>query len=166
MMSAKGMSDFQNQVKQLVGSIQQSNDLDVHIALLQAPSYHREYMEKFNSVDKTPQQLAREYVDLFGMMQKNPNCLDILIEEAKMQLRLWGAPEPSFMLCNSKLTFQLQMTPERTNYFTQGIDGVRRLRAGPELGTYRNLSIIHSRAFSMETGSVPRDIMRRRVRVA
>jgi hypothetical protein len=166
MMSAKGMTDFQNQVKQLVGSIQQSNDLDVHIALLQAPSYHREYMEKFSSVDKTPQQLAREYVDLFGMMQKNPNCLDILIEDAKMQLRLWGAPEPSFILCNSKLTFQLQMTPERTNYFTQGIDGVRRLRAGPDLGQYRNLSIIHSRAFSMETGSVPRDIMRRRVRVA
>ena len=166
MMSQKGMENFQNQVKQLVGSIQQSNDLDVHVALLQAPSYHREYMEKFSSVDKTPGQLAREYVDLFGMMQKNPNCLDILIEEAKQQLRLWGSPEPTFMLCNSKLTFQLQMTPERTNYSTQGIDGVKRLRQGPEMSTYRNLSIIHSRAFSMETNAVPRDIMRRRTRVA
>ena len=166
MMSADGMTNFQNQVKQLIGSIQQSNDLDVHIALLQAPSYHREYMEKFNSVDKTSGQLTREYVDMFGMMQKNPNCLDILIEDSKQQLRLWGSAEPTFMMCNSKLTFQLQMTPERTNYATQGIDGVKRLRAGPELSSYRNLNIIHSRAFSMETGAVPRDIMRRRVRVA
>lgn len=166
MMSQKGMENFQNQVKQLVGSIQQSNDLDVHIALIQAPSYAKEYMEKYSTVDKTPSQLVREYVELFGMMQKNPNCLDILIEEAKIQLRLWGSPEPSFMMCNSKLTFQMQMTPERTNYITQGIDGVRRLRQGPDLGSYRGLNIIHSRAYSLETGALPRDILRRRVRVA
>jgi hypothetical protein len=166
MMSPKGMENFQNQVKQLVGSIQQSNDLDVHIALIQAPSYAKEYMEKYSTVDKTPNQLIREYVELFGMMQKNPNCLDILIEEAKIQLRLWGSPEPTFLMCNSKLTFQMQMTPERTNYMTQGMDGVRRLRQGPDLGQYRGLNIIHSRAYSLETGALPRDILRRRVRVA
>ena len=166
MMSQAGMTNFQNQVKQLIGSIQQSNDLDVHVALVQAPSYAKEYMEKYNTVDKTPGQLLREYVDLFGMMQKNPNCLDILVEEAKIQLRLWGSPEPTFLLCNSKLTFQMQMAPERTNYITQGIDGVKRLRQGPDLGSYRGLNIIHSRAYSLETGALPRDILRRRVRVA
>ena len=166
MMSAKGMENFQNQVKQLVGSIQQSNDLDVHIALVQAPSYAKEYMEKYSSTDKTPYQVCREYVDLFGIVQKNPNALDILIEEAKIQLRLWGSPEPSFLMCNSKLTFQLQMTPDRTNYITNGIDGVKRLRQGPDVGQYRGLSIINSRAYSMETGAPPRDVLRRRVRVA
>jgi hypothetical protein len=98
------MMNFQNQVKQRVGSIQQSNDLDVHIAL--APSYAKEYMEKYSSLDKTPYQICREYVDLFGMLQKNPNALAILIEEAKIQLLLWGSPEPNFLLCNSKLTFR------------------------------------------------------------
>ena len=166
MMSAKGMENFSNQVKQLVGSIQMSNDLDVHIALVQAPSYAKEYMEKYSSTDKTPYQVCREYVDLFGMMQKNPNALDILIEEAKNQLRLWGSPEPTFLLCNSKLTFNMQMTPERTNYITQGIDGIKRLRQGPDITSYRGLSIINSRAYSMETGTLPRDVLRRRVRVA
>jgi len=128
MMSAQGMQNFQNQVKQLVGSVQMSNDLDVHIALVQAPSYAKEFMERYSSTDKTPYQICREFVDLFGMVQKNPNALDILIEEAKIQLRTWGSPEPNFLLCNSKLTFNLQMTPERTNYLTQGIDGVKRLR--------------------------------------
>ena len=99
-------------------------------------------------------------------MQKNPNALDILIEEAKGVLKQWGSPPPSFMLCNSKLTFQLQMNPERTNYVTQGIDGVRRLREGPNISSFRGLSIVNSRHFSMETGAPPRDIMRRRVRVA
>jgi hypothetical protein len=61
----------------------------------------------------------REYVDLFGFMQKNVNALDILIEEAKTQLRMWGSPMPDFLLCNSKITFNLQMTPDRTNYVTQ-----------------------------------------------
>ncbi len=166
MMSAKGMENFQNQVKQLVGSIQQSNDLDVHIALVQAPSYAKEYMEKYSGTDKTPYQVCREYVDLFGIVQKNPNALDILIEEAKIQLRLWGSPEPTFLMCNSKLTFQLQMTPDRTNYITNGIDGVKRLRQGPDIAQYRGLSIVNSRAYSMEVGAPPRDVLRRRVRVA
>ena len=166
MMSAQGMQNFSNQVKQLVGSIQMSNDLDVHIALVQAPSYAKEYMEKYSSTDKTAYQICREYVDLFGMMQKNPNALDILIEEAKIQLRIWGAPEPTFLLCNSKLTFHLQMPPDRTNYVTHGIDGVNRLRQGPDIASYRGLSIINSRAYSMEVGTVPRDVLRRRVRVA
>jgi len=166
MMSQAGMENFSNQVKQLVGSIQMSNDLDVHIALVQAPSYAKEYMEKYSATDKTPFQICREYVDLFGMMQKNPNALDILIEEAKIRLRIWGAPEPTFLLCNSKLTFNMQMTPERTNYVTQGIDGVKRLRQGPDITSYRGLNIINSRAYSMETGTVPRDVLRRRVRVA
>jgi hypothetical protein len=166
MMSPEGMTNFSNQVKQLVGSIQLSNDLDVHIALVQAPSYAKEHLEKYSSTDKTPYQLCREYVDLFGMVQKNPNALDILIEEAKIQLRIWGGADPSFLLCNSKLTFNLQMTPERTNYVTNGIDGVRRLRQGPDITSYRGLSIINSRAYSMETGALPRDVLRRRVRVA
>lgn len=165
-MSAEGMQNFQNQVKQLVGSIQMTNDLDVHVALVQAPSYAKEYMEKYSSTDKTPYQICREFVDLFGIVQKNPNALDILIEEAKIQLRIWGSPEPSFLMCNSKLTFNLQMTPERTNYVTNGIDGVRRLRQGPDIAQYRNLSVVHTRSYSLESGALPRDVLRRRVRTA
>jgi hypothetical protein len=73
---------------------------------------------------------------------------------------------PDFLLCNSKLTFQLTMTPEKTNYITQGADGVKRLKQGPDIASYRGLSIIHSRAFSLEVGQQPRDILRRRVRTA
>jgi hypothetical protein len=109
--------------------------------------------------------VCREYVDL--IMQKKPNALDILIEEAKIQLRLWGSPEPTFFMCSSKLTFQLQMVPDRTNYMTDGIDGVKRLRQGPDIGQYRGLNIVDSRAYSMETAPPPpRDVLRRRVRVA
>jgi hypothetical protein len=92
--------------------------------------------------------------------------MDIMIEDAKSVLRTWGAAEPNFLLCNSKLTFQMTMTPEKTQYLTQGPDGVRRLRAGPNISTYRGLNIIHSRSFSMEEGAPPRDVLRRRVRVA
>jgi hypothetical protein len=73
---------------------------------------------------------------------------------------------PNFLLCNSKLTFQMTMTPEKTNYFTQGADGAKRLKQGPDLPSYRGLSIIHSRSFAMEAGQHPRDILRRRVRTA
>lgn len=73
---------------------------------------------------------------------------------------------PNFLLCNSKLTFQMTMTPEKTNYLTQGADGAKRLKQGPDLPSYRGLSIIHSRSFAMEAGQHPRDILRRRVRTA
>lgn len=91
---------------------------------------------------------------------------DIMIEEARAILRTWGAAEPNFLLTNSKLTFQMTMIPEKTQYLTQGPDGQRKLRDGPDIASYRGLKIINSRAFSMEEGAPPRDVLRRRVRVA
>ena len=107
----------------------------------------------------------RDYVNTFGFLQKNVNGLDILIEDAKQLLRGWGGAEPNFLLINSRLTFQLQMNPERTQYVTQGADGLKRLKDGPDIKTYRGLRIIHSHSFSMQDGEAPRDLLRRRVRV-
>ena len=166
MMTETGRQNFKNQLQQLVGSIQLTNDLDVHVALVLAPSHEKHMREKYMVEDKSPAQVCREFVDLFGFVQKNQNALDILIEEAKATLRAWGSPMPDFMLCNSKLTFQLTMTPDATNYVTKGAEGVKRLRTGPDLPSYRGIGIVHTRAFSMETGQLPRDILRRRVRVA
>ncbi len=166
MMTDAGRTNFKNQLNQLIGSIQLTNDLDVHVALVLAPSYQKTMQEKYLTNDKTPTQVCREFVDMFGFIQKNQNALDILIEEAKGLLKTWGAPMPSFMLCNSKLTFQLTMTPDVTNYVANGPEGAKRLRTGPDLQSYRGINIIHTRAFSMETGAPPRDILRRRVRVA
>lgn len=166
MMSAAGRENFKNQLTQLVGSIQMTNDLDVHVALLTAPSYQKAMTEKYYDQTKTTSQAARQYTDIFGIMQKTPNALDILIEDAKNHLKTWGSQPPSFMLCNGKLTTQLTMLPEKTNYLTNGPDGLARLAAGPELASYRGLSIVHSKKFSLDTGTAPRDLMRRKVRVA
>lgn len=165
MMSPAGMDNFRKQLMQLVGSIQLTNDLDVHMALLHAPSYQRFMDEKYYDTSKTIAQQCRMYVDLFGFLQKNENALDYLIEDAKNHLQTWGSKPPSFMLCNGSLTKQLTMKPENTNYITQGPDGKRKLAAGPDLPSYRGLSFINSRQFSLEAGTAPRDIMRRRVRV-
>lgn len=166
MMSETGRQNFKNQLQQIVGSIQYTNDIDVHIALIQAPSYAKERAERYYTSSKTNHQVIREYIDLFGFMSKNPNAMDIMIEEAKSLLRSWGAKEPTFLLTNSKLTFQMTMIPEKTQYLTQGVDGQRRLRTGPDIKTYRGLQIINSRSMSMEDGAPPRDVLRRRVRVA
>lgn len=52
-----------------------STDLDVHIALLQAPSYQKQMNEKYFDQQRTTAQVCRQYVDLFGIMQKVPNAL-------------------------------------------------------------------------------------------
>ena len=109
MMSPAGRENFFNKWWQVVGSIQKTNDLDVHIALLSAPSYAMEVKNKYYSRTKTPHQIIREHIDMFGFMQKNVNALDILIEDAKITLQSWGSPPPSFMLCNSKLTMQVTL---------------------------------------------------------
>lgn len=166
MVSPEGRQNFLNQLNQMVGSVQLTNDLDVHMALIQAPSYARTMAEKYHSSDKTASQICREYVDLYGIMQKNPNGLDILIEDAKGVLRTWGSTPPDFLLCNAKLTMQMQMTPERTSYTVNGPEGQKRLKQGPEIAKYRGLKIINTRSFSIETGAPPRDLLRRRVRVA
>ena len=166
MVSAAGRENFSRQLTQLVGSIQLTNDLDVHVALLTAPSYQKHINEKYYDNAKTTVQICREYVDLFGIMQKIPNALDILIEDAKNHLKTWGSQPPTFCLCNGSLTTQLTMLPEKTNYVTNGPDGAKRLANGPDLTSYRGLSIIPSRKFSMDAGTAPRDLLRRRVRVA
>lgn len=166
MMSPQGMENFRRQLMQLVGSIQLTNDLDVHMALLHAPSYQKHMDEKYWDGSKTLNQQCRMYVDLFGFMQKNENALDYLIEDAKNHLTAWGSKPPTFMLCNGALTRQLTMTPEKTNYITTGTDGQRKLAQGPDLPSYRGLSVVNTRQFSLEAGSAPRDMLRRRVRVS
>ncbi|KAJ1466804.1 hypothetical protein T484DRAFT_1756350 [Baffinella frigidus] len=166
MMSERGRRDFNNQLMQLVGSIQYTNDLDVHMALLTAPNYERTEAEKYAYSEADPYAVLRKYVDMHGMCQKNPNGLDILIEDAKQVFKRWGASEPTFMLCNPKIGYQQNMTVEKTQYLTNGVDGIKRLKAGPELKSYRGLNVINSRHFSMEAGRQPRDLLNRRVRVA
>ena len=166
MMSAKGQENFRNQLTQLVGSIQLTNDLDVHVALLTAPSYQKHINEKYMDSRKTMAHMYRKNIDMFGIMQKVPNALDFLIEDAKTHLKTWGSQPPTFCLCNGAMQVQLTMIPEKTNYITNGPDGLKRLAQGPDLPSYRGLQFINSRKFSMDTGTAPRDLLRRRVRVA
>ena len=166
MMSEQGRKNFYYRLMQVVGSIQKTNDLYVIMALVNARSYFRKVREKFYRDSHSLEDEIRDYVNTFGFLQKNVNGLDILIEDAKQLLRGWGGSEPNFLLINSRLTFQLQMSPERTSYVTQGSDGKRRLEEGPNLSSYRGIRIIHSHQFPLQDGEAPRDLLRRRVRVA
>jgi len=47
------------------------------------------------------------------------------------------------------------MSPERTQYATQGADGKRRLEEGPNLQSYRGIRIIHSQQFPMQVFYCP-----------
>lgn len=166
MMTEQGRMNFYYQLQQVVGSIQKTNDLQVHLALIKARSYFRKVRERYYRDSHSLEDEIRDYVNTFGFLQKNMNGLDILIEDGKQLLRGWGAQEPNFLLINSRLTFQLQMNPERTQYVTQGADGQRRLEEGPDIKSYRNIRIIHSHSFPIQDGEAPRDLLRRRVRVS
>ena len=48
----------------------------------------------------------------------------------------------------------------------QGADGKKLLKQGPDMPSYRGLKIIKSKSFSLDEGSQPRDLLRRRVRTA
>ena len=166
MMSEEGRRDFYLQVQQIVGSIQKTNDLAVHMALIKCGSYYRKVREKFYRDPHSLEEEVRDYVNIFGFMQKSGNALDILIEDGKQLLKGWGGAAPNFLLTNPRLTFNLNMLPENTDYVTQGPDGAARLAKGPDMQSYRGIRIIPSRAFPVEEGSAPRDLLRRRVRVA
>jgi hypothetical protein len=164
--SDAGRDNFKHQLTQLVGSIQLTNDLDVHIALLQAQSYEKIVSEKYYGTERTLQRTGKQYCDMFGIYNKMPNALDLLIEEARTKLKTWGSEPPTFLLCPSNLTLHMTMSPERTNYITNGPDGLKRLAQGPDLPAFRGLNIIHSQKFSLEAGREPRNVLRRKVRVA
>jgi len=106
MMSEEGRTNFFYQVQQVVGSIQKTNDLHVHIALIKARSYFRKVREKYYRDPHSLEEEIRDYVNMFGFLQKNINGLDILIEDAKQLLRGWGAAEPNFLLVEFVLFIQ------------------------------------------------------------
>ncbi len=78
-MSYKGSENFKNQLQQVVGSIQYTNNLDVHIALITELSYPKERAEQYYTASKTNHQIIREYIDLFGFptstVQQQPSQL-------------------------------------------------------------------------------------------
>jgi hypothetical protein len=94
------MDNFRKQLMKLMGSIQLTNALDVHMALLYVPSYQKHIDEKYYDASRSVSQNCPMYVDLFGFMQKNENALDYIIEDAKNHLTSWGSKPPKFMLCN------------------------------------------------------------------
>lgn len=106
LISCRGPRD---QILQIVGSIQNTNDLDVHMALILAPSYANQVRNQYY-MENTLSQSLRDYVDTFGFCQKNMNAMDIIIEDTKQLLASWGGEEPDFMLVAPKLCFQLTMT--------------------------------------------------------
>ena len=57
-----------------------TNDLDVHMALLYAPSYQKQVDEKYYNSGLTTSQNCRVYTDLFCLFSKNDNTLDFLIK--------------------------------------------------------------------------------------
>ena len=74
MMSAAGMQNFESQIKQVVQSIQATNDLDVHQALLTAPSYQNKVREGYY-VDQYIHKALQDYKDNFGFVQvQTPAC--------------------------------------------------------------------------------------------
>ena len=68
MMSPAGMQNFESQIKQVVQSIQATNDLDVHQALLTAPSYQNKVREGYY-VDQYIHKALQDYKDNFGFVQ-------------------------------------------------------------------------------------------------
>ena len=85
----------------MVGCIQYTNDLDVHIALITAQSYAKERAEKFYMSGKTNHQIIREYIDLFGFMSKNINAM-VTDSESTIALRSRIDPTPT-PLSNSSI---------------------------------------------------------------
>ena len=84
---------------------------------------------------------------------------------AKTHLKTWGGQPPTLLLCNGALTTQLTMLSEKNDYLTDGHVGAKRLAQGPDLSSYRGLGTVNSRKFSMEAGTIPRDLFQCRVRV-
>ena len=94
------------------------------------------------------------------------NAMDILIEEAKAMIKTWGGDEPDFLLCSSKLCLiprwarkdrNSRMCPTARSFFATIFCCIE-LNAN----WHRFEQAIHQ----MDEGLMPRDLMRRRVRVA
>lgn len=111
MMSASGMQNFESQIKQVVQSIQTTNDLDVHQALLTAPSYQNKVREGYY-VDQYIHKALQDYKDNFGFVQvRAPACA-------------FGAVCVCCVQCFAQLTARARAEKhERAGYYYRGHQG-------------------------------------------
>lgn len=86
MMSAAGIKNFESQIKQVVQSIQATNDLDVHQALLTAPSYQNKVREGYY-VDQYIHKALQDYKDNFGFVQVHTLACTRARRRAGMRMR-------------------------------------------------------------------------------
>lgn len=56
----------------------QITDLDVHMALVMAPSYQKKVREQYY-MEESALKEARDYVDTFGFAQKNMNAVCFIV---------------------------------------------------------------------------------------
>ena len=88
MTTTEGMENFRNQIRHMVDSIQNTNDLDVHMALVAEPSYLVQVRQRSHPDDHLAKAL-RDYIDVFGLM-RNAHSMAVIIEETKSIIKGWG----------------------------------------------------------------------------
>ena len=73
-------------IKQVVQSIQATNDLDVHQALLTAPSYQNKVRESYY-VDNYIQKALQDYKDNFGFVQVFCGCMCVRMHACRAEIQ-------------------------------------------------------------------------------
>jgi len=148
MTTREGVQNFQDQVRQLVETIQTANDVDVHVALVAAPKYLAQARARCCLGDYFAK-AVRDYADAFGLVQKKADAMDTLVEDAKCIIKGWGGAEPDFMLCSSQLCARLA-----TASAARGADGQKLPQLGPTVDMFRGLKIARAGPFR-SAGTAP-----------
>ena len=166
MSTAEGVEHYRRNLMGIAQCVQETANHDVMAALFSSDNYDRQWERDHGILSDGIRRIVSEEVYQYAAIQKQPNGLDIAIEQAKQRMGRYGA-KPDTLVIPPKISIYLSMVrPEKTQYYIAGPAGAKNLRQGPDaMASFRGLKVFETRGFDVYQGEVPIDIGLRRRQV-
>lgn len=166
MSTAEGQEHYRRNLLGIAQCVQETANHDVMAALFSCDNYDREWERNHGVLTDGVRRAVNEEVYAYARLQKQPNGLDIAIEDAKQRMKRYGVI-PDTLVIPPKVAIYLTMVrPEKTQYWVAGPNGAKSLRQGPDAMTnFRGLNVFETRSFDVYAGETPVDLGLRRRQV-
>ena len=158
MKTDEGRRQYMLNIQQIVQAVQVTLNFDVLSALLTCKRYDIQWLREHGYFREFLPEIMKREISMFGIIQKDVNGFDIVVEEYKKQMRDYNVA-PDALILPSKLQMYIPMVPqEKILYSNRGKLGVDQFEAGP-IKSYRQLKIYEAKAFDLGNGERPVNLM-------
>jgi hypothetical protein len=158
MNTQEGRQQYVQNIKEIVKAVQLTMSFDVLSTLLTCKRYNVSWEKEHGYFEQRLSDIMKREVHMFGIVQKDPNGFDILLEEHKKHMNRYSV-NPDALILPSKIQIYLPMVPEqKIMHYNRGDLGVQQFEAG-SITVFRGINVYESKMYDLNDGEIPVNLM-------